>query len=62
MVLGVVPGEEDLAEAAGVVGRAETLGELGPVLQGLELTFRERVVIGDMRPAVGLGDAQVGQQ
>src|SRR5262245_19541306 len=57
VVLGVVTGEEDLAEAAGVLDRAEAFGKLGPVLQGLELTFRERVVIGEVGPAVGLGDA-----
>ena len=30
--------------------------------QGFELTFREGVVVGDMRPAVSLGDAQIGQE
>lgn len=62
MVLGVVPGKEALAKAACILDRAEAFRELGSVLQGLELTFRERVVVGDVGPAVGLGDSQVGQQ
>jgi hypothetical protein len=33
MVRGVVPGEEDLAEGAGVLDRAEAVGELRPVLE-----------------------------
>ena len=62
MVLGVVPGEEDVAVGAGVLDRAEARREVRPVLQRLELRLGERVVVGDVRPAVGLGDAQVGQQ
>ena len=31
-VLGVVPGEEDLAMGARILDAAETLGEAGPVL------------------------------
>jgi len=60
MVLDVVPGEEDLAEGAGVLDGSETIGKLGPVLQGFELAFREGIVIGDVRAAVGFGDTQVG--
>ena len=62
MMLGVVPGEEDLAEAAGILDGTETIWELRTILQGFELTLRERVVIGDVRVAVGLGDAQVGEE
>ena len=62
MVLGVVPRKEDLTEAAGVLEGAKALGEVGSVFQGLELAFRERVVIGDVGPAVALDDAQVGQE
>ena len=58
----VVPGEEGPAERAGVLERAEAVGELGPVLEGLELGLGEGVVVGDVRPAVGLGDAEVGEQ
>ena len=62
MMLGVVPGKEDLAEAAGVLNGAKTIRKLRAVFQGFELTFREGVVVGDMRPAVSLGDAQIGQE
>ena len=56
VVFVVVPVEEDVAMGAGVFQRAEAIRELGPVLQGLELAFRERVVIGDIGPAVRLGE------
>jgi hypothetical protein len=62
MVLGVVPGEEGLTGTAGVLNGAEALGELGPVLEGFEVTFREGVVVGDVGPAVGLGYAEIRQQ
>jgi hypothetical protein len=35
VVLGVVPGEEALAERAGVSQAAERVGEVGPILQRL---------------------------
>ena len=38
------------------------VGEVGPVLHGLELRLRERVVVGDVGPAVALGDVQIDQQ
>src|SRR5437879_6528179 len=62
MVLGVVPGEEDVAVGSGILDRAEALRERRAVLQRLELRLRERVVIRDVRPGMGLGDAEVGQQ
>jgi len=36
--------------------------EIGAVLQRLELRLGERVVVGDVRPRVALGDREVGQQ
>ncbi len=48
MMLGVVPGEEDVAVSPGVLDRTEPLGEGRPVLQRLELRLRERVVVGDV--------------
>jgi hypothetical protein len=51
MVL-VVPAEEATAEGAGVLQRAEAVGELGPVLEGLELRLRVGVVVGAVRPGV----------
>src|SRR6266508_602417 len=62
VVLVVVPAEEVLAEAAGVLDRAEPLREGGMLLQRLELAFRVRVVVGHVGAGVGLGDAQAGQQ
>jgi hypothetical protein len=61
-MLGVVPTEEALAEGAGVLDTAEPLGEAGVVLEGLELALAVRVVIGDVRAAVGPCHAEVGQQ
>ena len=58
----VVPGEERAAEAKAVLLGIETVGELRPVLERFEVALRERIVVGDMRPAVRLGDAQRGQQ
>ena len=62
MVLGVVPGEELLAEAASVFLGAKSVRELRAVLQGFELAFRKRVVVGDVWATVGLGHAEVSQQ
>ena len=62
VVLGVVPGKEALAEGARILNRAEAFGKLRAVLQGFELAFPERIVIGDMRAAVSLGDARISQQ
>jgi len=56
VVLVVVPGEEPLAEEAPLLDRAEAAGELRAVLQRLELSLREGVVVGHMGPAVGLFD------
>jgi hypothetical protein len=61
-VLDVVPAEEPLAEPTGVLDAAEPLREGRMVLEGLELAFAVGVVVGNMRAAVGPGDAQVGQQ
>ena len=51
MVLGVVPGEEDVAVGSGVLDRAEALRERRAVLQRLELGLGERVVVRHVRPA-----------
>src|SRR5206468_10413205 len=61
-VLVVVPGKELLRETSGILKRSKAIRETGPVLQSPEVAFRIRVVIGDMRAAVGLGDPQVGHQ
>ena len=62
VVVVVVPGEECAAEDAGVVERCEARRERRAVLQGLEVRFRERVVGRGVGSAVGLLDAEVGEQ
>jgi hypothetical protein len=58
----VVPGEELLGKATAVRQRTETFREPRPVFQSPEMAFRIRVVVGNMRSAVGLGDAQIRHQ
>ena len=62
MVLVVIPGEELQAETAGILDGAKAVGVLRAVLHGFEVSFRERIVIGDVRAAVGFDDAEVGKQ
>src|SRR5208283_5102654 len=61
-VLVVVPAEEVLAVRPGVLDRGELGREVWPVFEGLELRLGERVVVRYVRAAVGLGDAEVGEQ
>jgi hypothetical protein len=61
-MLGVVPGEEPLAERLGVLVGAEPGREVRPVLEGLELGLGEGVVVRDLRPAVRGDHAEGGQQ
>lgn len=61
-MLFVVPGEETLAEAARVQQRAEALGKFRTVLQRLELTLRERIIVRDVGPAETPSDAEIGEQ
>src|SRR5689334_8057362 len=58
----VVPVEKLLTEDAAVLDTAETIRKIRPILQGAKLAFRIRVVVGNVRPAVRLGDAQVSHQ
>ncbi len=62
MVLVVIPAKERLTERPRILEGPETIRELGAVLEGLELTFRVRIVVGDMGATVGLGDPKVGQE
>ena len=55
----VVPVEEVPAERLGVLDRTESFREVRAVLQGFELGFRERVVVGHIGPRVGLGHTQI---
>jgi hypothetical protein len=50
------------AERFGVLNATESLRKLRPVFHGFEVAFRERIVIGGVRPAVGFGDAEIGKQ
>ncbi|SPE23403.1 hypothetical protein SBA2_1230004 [Acidobacteriia bacterium SbA2] len=62
VVVVVVPAEEGLAKPTGVFDGAEAVREARAVFEGPKLAFRIRIVIGDMRTAVGFDDAQIGQQ
>src|ERR1035438_5740483 len=62
VVLVVVPLKERLAESTCVFDRPEPIREAGAIFQGAELTFRIRVVIGDMWPGMGLGDTAIREQ
>ena len=62
MMLLIVPIEEAAAERLGVLDTAEALRELRLVFHGFEVAFRERIVVGGVRPAVGFGDAEIGEQ
>ena len=52
VVLLIVPWEEPPAEGFRVFDAAEELGKLRLILQGFEVAFRERVVVGSMRPTM----------
>jgi hypothetical protein len=49
-MLVVVPGKETRAVREGMIDATEALGEIGSVLDGLEVRFRERIVVRDMWP------------
>src|SRR5664280_41403 len=57
-VLVVVPAEEGLTVHASRFDRGEAGGEVGPVLQRLELGLGVWVVIAHVRSGVGLGDPE----
>ena len=61
-MLFVIPREEVLAVAPGVLDAAEPFRKVRPVLEGFELGLGVRVVIARIGPAMGLGDPHVGQQ
>ena len=58
----IVPVEELLAVCASVLDRAEAIGKVGSVLQGFELRLGVRIVVRDVRAAVGLGDIEVDEE
>lgn len=61
MMVAVVPVEETAAKILGLFDGLEAFGEFRLVFQRLEVGFRERIVVGSVGPAVGFGDAEVGQ-
>src|SRR5450759_4355762 len=58
----IVPIEEAAAERFGVLDATEALRKLRLVFHGFEVAFRERIVIGGVRPAVRFSDAEIGEQ
>ena len=62
VMLLIVPIEEAAAERLGILDAAEARWELRLIFHGFEVAFRERIVIGGVRPAVGFVDAEIGQQ
>ncbi len=62
MVLLVVPGEEVMTPLAGIEQRTEAVRIGRRILEGAKVRLRVRIVVGDMRPAVALGDAQITHQ
>ncbi len=61
-VLGFVPAEERSAVPPSVLDGPEALRKTGLILQGLEVRFGERVVVGGVQPRERLGDPQIRQQ
>ena len=59
VMLVVLPVKELTTEIQTVFDAGEAAGEFWPVFERLELALRERVVVGDMWPTVGLGDPSV---
>lgn len=60
-MLGVVPAKEVSIEGPGLFDRGESVGEDGPVLEGLELRLRIGIIVGDMRARMRLGDTEARQ-
>ena len=60
VMLVVIPGKELLTETTCILDGAESIRILRSIFQGLKMSLREWIVIGDMRTAVGFHDTQVG--
>ena len=61
-MLGVVPIEEGLAMRPCILDRSEAVREVRAILEGLELRFGVRIVIGDVGTAMRLANVQIDQQ
>jgi len=62
MMLVVVPGEKFTAERSCLFDVVEALREARSIFQRLELRFRIRVVVGNVRARMALGYAQIGKE
>ena len=61
-VVVVVPVEEPAGVGVGVFEAAETPREVRSVLEGPELAFGVRVVVGHVGPRVRLGDTEISEE
>jgi len=61
-MFGVIPRKELLAKSAPILDGAEAVGKTRAILQRLKLRFRIRIIIGYMRAAVTLCNAEIRQQ
>ena len=61
-MLFVIPVEKILTKYSGILNRAEPLRELRTILQCFELGFGVRVVVANMRAAVGFGYPQIAEK
>ena len=55
----VVPTEECSRPSPGIGLATKTFGIIRAIFQGLELRFREGIIVGNMWTGVGLRDAQI---
>lgn len=62
VVLVVVPVEELLRPGAGVLDALEAPGVVRPVLQCLEISFDEGIIVTDPRPGVAFRYGQLAEQ
>jgi hypothetical protein len=62
VMLLIVSIEEAATKGLGVLDAAEARRKLRLVFHSFGAAFRERIVIGRVRPAVGFGDAEIGEQ
>ena len=62
IVVVVVPAEEVVPERPAICQGPKAFGKRWAVLQGLELGFGKRVVVGDVGATVRLRDAEIGEE
>ena len=62
MMFVVVPMEEFCGPGTCILLAAEAFGIVRSIFQGLELGFRERIIVGDMWAGVCFCDTQIGHE